>query len=157
MSGNLLVVRPNGLTALIPNAYEEIKTAVGWAFEFLPIDPMIGAYLPDDMTGHECNVVVSMYAGRPVFGTCVITAAEPDDEGRTLPPPERAVASITMFARRWHDVCTTAEALGQEVLTRGNADNLPPPQVIMWEDFSTADDVLRAFEQADDTHTEDDE
>ena len=147
--GNLLAVQPDGFIQPVPNTYEGIKAVLGdRCWDFVRFDNLIGAYIWDDalLTCEQLNVTASWFAGQPLYGACVVAACDTDDEGNTLPPPPQAVDAMTRFAQVWHGVVDAGLRIGQDLLPRSDADAVPPPQVIAWSDFTTAEDVLRAID-----------
>jgi len=147
----LLVIQPDGTAEAVPNTYEAIRDAFGGEmFDFVRFDDLIGAYVLDMAhTDTPLNTVCSWFAGGPLWGPCVVTAADPGPGGETLPPPDRAVQAIESWAMRWRNVVVNAQANGQDVLPTYNPDTAAPPEVITWDVFDNVADVLRQIDGED--------
>lgn len=149
--GLLLAVWPDGQHMYIENEYESIsrvfeKTYTG-LMDFVSVDGgEWGMYLPDDMHGESLNTTVSWFASFAVFGPVVVTRALPGDDGETVAADPRLYEAMVKFAVQWRRVWVNAENSGQDLNVHGDADNLPPPQVITIEQVNTFEDFLRAIE-----------
>jgi hypothetical protein len=82
----------------------------------------------------QFNAPASMFMARALFGPVVLCAAEPDGEGNTLPPSERAVEGLAALCRLWQRVVADAESLGQDVIPHANEFTVPPPRIISMDD-----------------------
>jgi len=133
--GQLLACSPDGVTVFVPNSYDGIKTAVGenTPFDFIRISVECGYYIDDEgmLNGAALNVPASMFAGRPVWGTGGLTAADTDPEGDTLPPPDAAAASLIALGERWMHVTAGAALVGQDInANQADSATIPPPTVV---------------------------
>ena len=129
----LLGVKPDGSTAEVPNTYDCIREGVGSWFDFVVVSATCGFYIRDEglFDGSVLNTPASIFAGRPIYGEVVLTAAQPDDEGDTQPPSERDAALLLHLARCWASVVANAD--GQDLTIRPDGDKVPPFQIIQFE------------------------
>jgi hypothetical protein len=134
--GKLLVVRVDGETSVVECSYEGIREGLsGMTFDFVQ-GQTLGCYVPDEglLTGEVLNVPMSILFGRPLYGTAVVCAAQPDDFGNTLSPTREDVAFLVELADAWGRVVANAALIGQEVYVTANLDTLPPPKVVAMDE-----------------------
>ena len=133
----LLVVPPNGQWRSVPCTYEGIKSGLDDAtFDFVHNDA-IGMYVDDEgmLKELEFNVPASLFMARALFGPVVLCAAQPDEEGNTLPAhDEEEVRGLKAIADIWQEVLADAARLGQVVMTTANEATIPPPVVYHLDD-----------------------
>lgn len=132
MTGELLVIHPDATTALIPNQYDAIRTALGSYMDLCRGHGPVSAFVDDEglLKNLRLNVVGSITLGRPVFGPVVLIAPEPDDEGETLPPDPNAVSAFQELASIWRSVLREALALGQDLRVSADVSKYPGPTII---------------------------
>lgn len=131
MNDKLLAVSPDGIVTYVPNSYEGIKAGLGGAtLDFVVIDESIGYFIDDNgMFTQALNVPASFLACRPIYGPVVMAAAEPDDEGETLPAAPAFMKLLAVYAQAWASVVMHATELGQELVIRADPSTLPPPRL----------------------------
>jgi len=130
--GVLVVIDPDGQVREVPCSYEGIKAGLNEAtFDFVA-GRTVGCYVDDEgmLTAETLNIPVSMMFGRPLYGPAVLCAAQPDDFGNTLAPPEEAVAAAQQLAEAWRYVVAGAAQIGQDVFITADFETLPPPKVV---------------------------
>jgi len=131
----LLAVTPDGKYRLVPNTYEGIKEGAGSPFDFVHSD-FVGMYIDDEGMLKELplNVPASVFMARALYGPVVLCAAQPDDEGDTLPASKRQVDSLMAIARLWQEVVADAARLGQDVMVHAVEATIPPPTIVQLDD-----------------------
>lgn len=114
----MIVLEPSGTTHLLHlddnehRTYDLLRSAVEGLIEFVPITAqvMTDSSAPTCLVVNEeftyttgtdgrrlpLNLFASTLAGQPIFGTVVITHADPDDEGAT-----QGLDSVSASAIRW--------------------------------------------------------
>jgi hypothetical protein len=138
----LLAVRPDGHYRNVPCTYEGIKDGLDDAtFDFVHTEH-VGMYIDDESLLKELpfNVPASIFMARALFGPIVLCAAQPDDEGDTLPALKREVEALAAVCRLWQQVLVDAERLGQIVVALANPDTVPPPQI-----YNMSDEDMERF------------
>jgi hypothetical protein len=129
----LLVVRPDGTTDWLFNQYESIKAALdGATIDFVPFSKELGCFLNDNGIAERLpmNVPVSLIAGRLLWGPCVLVSGQTDDEGETLPPPERARKAALGLCVLWRAVVADAQRNNQDIRVYADPDSQTPPTVV---------------------------
>jgi hypothetical protein len=129
----LLVVRPDGTTAEVPNSYEGIKQGLdGGTIDFVAATEELGVYLDDDGISKRLalNVPISCLTGRLIYGSCVVCHGVPNDNGDTLPPTERPRRAALGMATLWRAVWREAQRNGQDIRVYADPDTQRPAQVI---------------------------
>jgi hypothetical protein len=135
-NGELLVIRPDGTTDLIPNTSEAITAGLdGEWLDYLPVRPDLGLYIQEEglLLGSRLNTPVSLLSSRAVFGPVVLTGGT-DEEGNDLPPGPDYVLLARSFGEAWVSVLADAERGGQDLTIVANPDTVPPPQIIDMND-----------------------
>ena len=143
MSGELYAIDTDGSVIPVANSYEGIKAGCGGAtIDFLQANQHVGFYIDDEgmLNGQRLNVVVSLMAGRALYGPAVLTAADTDEDGNTLPPDEMSVRFAQILGVHWRQVVDDAAEKGQDPYVTANAETIPPPQII---GFGDADAFMR--------------
>jgi hypothetical protein len=147
--GELFRVDVDGDYRYVPNGYDGIKAAIGLdtPFDFIVISPDCGYYIDDEgmLNGSPLNVPASLFAGRPIWGPVVLCATQPDDEGDTLPAPDKKVEWLRGLAARWHQVTVGAFAVGQDInQNKADETTIPPARVIS---FATEEEFQAYLER----------
>jgi hypothetical protein len=121
---------------MVPCSYEGIKQAMHGATIDFVMGESVGCYVDDNGLIEEAllNVPISMMFGRPLYGPAVMCAAQPDNFGHTLAPPDDAVVALQHLALAWRHVVAGARQIGQEPFVRANADTVPPPKVVAMDE-----------------------
>jgi hypothetical protein len=135
VTGQLLAIAVDGTTRWVECSYEGMKDGLnGATISFLVVDEHIGLWIDDNgmLENQPLNVVASLMAGRALYGPAVVSAAEPDDEGDTLPAPERSTIVARGLANCWLSVWQDGERMNQDLVIRPNPDSLPPPTIMAW-------------------------
>ena len=152
MSDPLYLIKPDGQVVPVANTYESIKASLdGATMDFSMFSPTGGLYLDDEglLKGLPLNVVASFCAGRPMYGPCVLCAAQPDREGNTLPPDKDDVNTAAVIGERWHQVIMHITVSGTgDPYTYGSMDDLMPPLILTGEE---ADVFLYGEDDPEDT------
>jgi len=131
-NNKLIVVEPDGTYRLIDNRYEEIRNVLS-PFDFTSLPgSSTGAYIGDEslLTGELFNFIASLIVGRPLWGTAILAAAQPDEEGNTLPPDKRVLPMVEGYSAMWNQLWQMAAQVGQVPAARANADTVPPPTIM---------------------------
>ena len=150
MSGELYAIDTDGSVIPVANSYEGIKAGCGGAtIDFLQANKHVGFYIDDEgmLTGQRLNVVVSLMAGRALYGPAVLTAADTDEDGNTLPPDEMSVRFAQILGVHWRQVVDDAEQKGQDPYVMANADTIPPARIVSWDN---PDDFMKHLFGEDD-------
>lgn len=143
MSG-LLVIHETGRLSECSAEYEGIRAAIGNWIEHVPVNDVASFYADEEgmLNGRPLNHVASFVCGRPIYGTVVVIAAEPDEEGNSLPVEEEFVTFCTHVSHRWVSVRLHADRLNQVIDVYPDADNLPPPTIVaLPEDWVPGDPI----------------
>lgn len=139
MTDSLFKVHPDGTVSAVANTYEGIKAALdGETLDFCRLSPTLGVYLDDNGINHRLplNIPVSIYAGVPIYGPCVLAAADADSEGNTLPPIDHDVEWMRRVGDRWNQVVVQIMVRGSgDPYTYGSPDNLMGPIVLMGDEL----------------------
>jgi hypothetical protein len=149
VEGLLLAVWPDGQHMYIANEYESIRRVFeeGSAlFDVAYCSPSL-AFLVDDeglLNGSVLNTTASWFGARAIYGPVVVISPETGPEGETLPAEAGLYEAMTRFASQWRQVWVEAESGGQDLSVSADPDNIPPPQVIAFEEVNTFEDFLRA-------------
>ena len=133
MSGELLVIAPNGTCRTVPNSYEGIKDGLNGATldaVTLP-DNQHTLFVDDDgmVNGLALNVPASLLATMALYGPVVLAGA-PDNEGDTQPPSGRMSTAAANMALCWRRVNLDAASKGQDITVAANADTVPAPEIV---------------------------
>ena len=131
----LLVMRPDGTTDLIPNDFDAIKAGLdGSWMEFMKVTDEVGMFIDEEgkLNGDLLNVPASILTGRPVYGPAVLSSGDTDPEGDVLPPSESLVTTAYALGRCWMSVRRNAE--GQNLDFPADPSVIPPPQVTVMND-----------------------
>jgi hypothetical protein len=137
MSGELWAIDTDGSVMPVRNDFQGIKAGCGGAtIDFVRPHEQCGFYIDDEgmLTGQRLNVVVSLMAGMALYGPAVLCAADPDEDGETLPPSLHATAFAKEMGARWRAVTKDAEMKGQDPYVTANADTIPPARIVSWDD-----------------------
>jgi hypothetical protein len=89
------------------------------------------------LNGQPMNLVISLMAGRPLYGPAVLIASEPDAHGDSVPMPLDAYQWVQAMAARWALVVGNAMILGQNPYPVPDPDALPSPIILTDEDIDT--------------------
>lgn len=147
-----LRVTPAGEVTACELGYTNIRDAVGNLLDFRIVHPDVGYFLDDEglMNGEPLNVVASMIAGQAFYGNVVMTAADPDDDGDTLPLADHEFKHFVLhMAQRWRAVVTSATRAGQVVEFRPNVATIPPPKIVEIPEGVDIWDFLQQQQQGD--------
>jgi hypothetical protein len=135
--GELLAVEVDGTTRMVRCAYGGIRDGLnGATLSFLRGTNGAGLYIDDNgmITGQVLNIPASLMFGHPLYGPVVLTAAEPDEFGNTLPSSPEAVDTLRHLALAWRHVVINAASVGQDVYVTADADTVPEPRVVALSD-----------------------
>jgi hypothetical protein len=141
VSGVLLAISTDAVTREVPNSYPGIKDGCeGATIDFVRPHAGCGFYIDDNgmLENQPLNVVASVMAGMALYGPVVLTAADPDDEGDTLPPDEMALAYARSLCQRWRAVIADAGRKGQSLVLTADPDAIPPAEIV-----ELSDDMMR--------------
>jgi len=127
----LPAIYPDGTFAWVPNTYEGIKSAIPATIDFVIASEDYGFYINDNgmVDGDMLNIPASLTACHPLYGTVVLTAAAPDSEGETLPPPLTITLAGMAVAQSWRHVMLGFPTVGQTFDVRANPDTIPAPVI----------------------------
>jgi hypothetical protein len=137
-NNQLIVIEPDGTYRLIDNRYVEIRNVLS-PFDFATLPGSgTGAYIGDEslLTGELFNFIASLVVGRPLWGTAILAAAQPDEDGETLPPDKRVLPMVEGYSTMWNMLWQMAAAVGQVPAARANAGTVPPPTMVEIGDFN---------------------
>jgi Domain of unknown function (DUF3846) len=133
MSGELLVIAPDGRCRTVPNSYEGIKDGLdGATLDAVTLPDNEHCLFVDDdgmVTGLALNVPASLLSSMALYGPVVLTGA-PDDEGETQPPSGRMMTAAANMALCWRRVNLDATAKGQDLTVMANAATVPAPEIV---------------------------
>ena len=132
----LLAVQPSGIYRFVENSYGGIKDGLdGATFDFVHTD-QIGMYVDDEgmLKEMEFNVPASIFMARALWGPVVLTSAQTDGDGDTLPATKQAVMGFMAIARLWQQVLADADRLNQVVMTNANESTIPPATITTLDD-----------------------
>jgi len=130
----LVGVRPDGTITAVPNTYEGIKAGLDDGFLEMVQGEHFGAYIDEEglLKGLEFNFPASILLVRAVFGPVVLCDNAPDDEGDTVPMPERFQGLVAGITTRWRAVLAEATHNGQSLTVLSTSDTIPAPTIIAW-------------------------
>lgn len=138
------VIHEAGHTSECDLVYESIRAAIGNWIEHVPVNDVASFFADEEgmLNGRRLNHVASFVCGRPIYGTVVVIAADPDEEGNSLPVEEDFVRFCQHVSDRWVSVRNYADRLNQNIDVIADADVLPPPTIVQLpEDWCFGDPI----------------
>lgn len=132
----LLCIEVDGEVRDVDDGYESLRQAIGDTITFVFVDARLGVFVNDNglITGQPLNPAVSMMAGRALYGTAVLCAGNPDEDGNSVPVSAKDRKGMTEIAGRWRMVVATAAEAGQDVNVYANPATVPAARIVALPD-----------------------
>lgn len=130
----LLCIEVDGTVRDVEDGYESLREAIGDTITFVFVDTRLGVFVDDNglITSKALNPAVSMIAGRALYGTAVLCAGNPDEEGNSVPVAAKDRKGMIEIAGRWRMVVASAAEAGQDVRVYADPGTVPPARIVPW-------------------------
>ena len=130
----LLCIEVDGTVRDVDDGYTSLREAIGDTITFVFVDTRLGVFVDDNgmISAKALNHAASMAAGRALYGTAVLCAGNPDEEGNSVPLAPKDRTALANIATRWRAVVMTAADAGQDVSVYADPDTIPPARIVAW-------------------------
>ena len=142
MNGQLLAVQHDGTTEWIDNRYEEIKRAMNEVTIDFVATTNLGCFVDDNgmIDAQPLNWIAAIMMFQPLYGPVVFAAADPDDEGNTLPADDKVYDAVEHLAAIIRHIRGVADRMGQKLDVYADDSTLPPPLIVgLTQDWTFGD------------------